>query len=101
MAGRNDARDPRVKQIDDAVGGTLGRMRYVEDLPKGTLGAEGTEIVAYGFGKFLLSNQSKFNATITAIRAGADLDSALTRGFGGGAMQVLGSWSGKGMNAQK
>ncbi len=101
MAGKNDARDPRVKLIDDSVGGTLGRMRYVDDLPKGTLGAEGTEVAAYGFGKYLLSNQSKFNSLITAIRAGADLDSAMTRGFGGGALQVIGIWSGKGMNAQK
>jgi hypothetical protein len=101
MAGRSDARDPRVKLIDDSVGGVLGRMGKADDLPKGTLGAEGTEVAAYGFGKFLLSNQSKFNTTITAIRSGADLDSALNRGFGGGSVQTIGAWSGKGMNAQK
>lgn len=101
LAGKNDARDPRVKQIDESVGTVLGRLGKADDLPKGTLGAEGTEVAAYGFGKYLLSNQSKFNATITAIRGGADLDGALTRGFGGGAVQLIGAWSGKGMNAQK
>lgn len=101
LAGKNDARDPRVKSIDESVSGTLGRMGKAEDLPRGAMGAENTEIAAYGFAKYLLSNQSKFNTTLTAIRGGADLDGALTRGFGGGALPLIGAWSGKGMNAQK
>jgi len=99
--GRGDARDPRVKMIDESVTGVVGRMGKADDLPRGTMGAEATEVAGYGFAKYLLSNQSKFNTMIAAIRAGADLDSAMVRGFGGGALQVIGGWSGKGMNAQK
>ncbi len=101
LVGKNDARDPRVKMIDESVNGVIGRLGSANDLPRGTLGAEGTEVASYGFAKYLLSNQSKFNATLTAIRGGADLDGALTRGFGGGSLQLIGAWSGKGMNAQK
>jgi hypothetical protein len=99
--GRNDARDPRVKMIDESVNGVVGRLASANDLPRGTLGADGTEVASYGFAKYLLKDQGKFNTTLTAIRAGADLDAALTRGFGGGALQLIGAWSGKGMNAQK
>jgi hypothetical protein len=100
-AGKNDARDPRVKLIDESVSGVLGKMGSANDLPRGTMGAESTEVAAYGFARYLLSNQSKFNSLVTAIRAGADLDSAMVRGYGGGTLQLIGAWSGKGMNAQK
>jgi len=101
FVGRGDARDPRVKLIDESVSGAVGRLGKADDLPRGTLGAEGTEVAAYGFAKFLLKDQSKFNTLVSAIRAGADLDNAMTRAYGGGALQVIGGWSGKGMAAQK
>ncbi len=101
LVGRSDMRDPRVKMIDEAVNGVVSRMQSANDLPRGTLGADSTEVAAYGFAKYLLSNQSKFNTMLTAVRSGIDLDSALARAYGGGGLQLIGDWSGKGMNAQK
>jgi hypothetical protein len=100
LAAKNDARDPRVKAMDDGIGRALGAVRSVAEISTGKVGGENGELVAYGFGKYLVSNQTKFAGFVTALSSGTDMETALSRNLGGNTMQLLSTWSGKGATAK-
>ncbi|MGC4007279.1 MAG: hypothetical protein QM811_30780 [Pirellulales bacterium] len=100
VAAAGDARDPRVKSMDNASKGAVANTPNPIDITTNKIGGEPGELIGFAFVKYLAGTNTKFQATLADIRAGADLDAALNRNYGGNAAQLIGTWSGKGMTAQ-
>jgi hypothetical protein len=86
------ADDKRVAQWDDALPGVISSLAAPDDFLTGKLPPEETDICAHSFVKYLMTDGSKYQALLGALRKGTDFNSAFAATYGGSPSQLTAVW---------
>jgi len=92
IAARLDAKDSRVRawdaHLEELTGSPGTAMRFLAN----ALPPEDSDVVSYGFMKYLMASSSRYQATLASIRSGVPFDQAFAKSFGTTAEQAVAAW---------
>jgi len=92
MSAQLNPKNPTVKMWDERIPLILSGADPA-GLINGDLGLENGPIVAYGFGKGMLSQKGQFQALMTSLRNGTDFDAAFQQAFRTDPRQAVTAWA--------
>jgi hypothetical protein len=84
--------DSRVARWDESIPAVLGRMTAPDDFLTGKLPPEETDVAAYSFVKFLMSEPRKFQVLLDGLRKGGDFAQLFPQAYGGTPNQAAAVW---------
>jgi len=93
IAGKLDPKDSRVRGWDQRIPEILAEAGRPDAFISGALPPEETEVLSYGFLKFLMSKASQYHAVLAGVRSGMTFDQAFAKSFGGQPSQLAAAWA--------
>jgi hypothetical protein len=85
--------DPRVTQWQQQLEEITKKFNHPDDFLTGMLSPDETNVAAYSFVKFLMSDGKRFSALLKELRQGGGFDAAFSKHYGGTPNQVAVAWS--------
>jgi mono/diheme cytochrome c family protein len=86
------ADDKRVALWGEELPRALGSLASPDDFITGKMPPEDTDLCAFSFVKFLMADNSKYQAVLGSLRKGSDFNTAFSTAYGGSPAQVAASW---------
>ena len=90
-----NARDPRLRQWDEAVARVLAQTPKPELFLKHGLTQEENDVLSLGFAKSLMKRTTEFQQLLGAIRKKGDFDAAFQRAYGTAPTAAATAWARK------
>lgn len=88
--------DPRVAEWNTELDAVTKKMSKPDDFLTGMLSPEETNVAAFGFVRFLMSDGKRFGALLKDLSQGQKFEPALQKNFGGTPAQLTDAWSKRG-----
>ena len=87
-----DSRAKHVRQWERELGSATNSMTQADDFIFGRLAPDQSNLVSYGFVKFLKKNGRQYHRLVSSIRKGQDFSEAFLAAFGATPEQVANQW---------